>query len=72
MSVAETCCARVLAAGQELCVFLRDVSSIDENGRRLLLRLLEKGVQLRGSGMYTMYVVRQLQNALATRRSTGW
>ena len=71
VGIAETCCIQVLAAGHRLCVFLREVSSVDESGRRLLLRLLEKGARLRGSGLYTTHIVRQLQGILAARRETG-
>lgn len=63
VSVAEACCAQALASGKGLVVFLRDVTAIDEAGRSLLCRLAARGVRLRGSGVYTSYLLRELTRA---------
>lgn len=60
MSVADACCTQALARGKRLLVYLRDVNMIDEAGRSLVCRLAARGVRLRGSGMYTSYLLRQL------------
>jgi hypothetical protein len=38
-------------------LFLRDVSYIDEHGRKLLSRLATKGVELSASGVYSRHIV---------------
>lgn len=42
-------------------LFLRDVSQIDEHGRKLLSRLAARGVQLSASGIYSSYLVGEIQ-----------
>jgi hypothetical protein len=63
VGVAEACCTQALASGKRLVVFLRDVTTIDEAGRSLLCRLAARGVRLRGSGVYTSYLLRELTRA---------
>jgi hypothetical protein len=55
------------AIGQQkpIHLFLRDVSQIDENGRKLLSRLATKGIQLSASGIYSSYVVAEIQREAA-------
>jgi hypothetical protein len=60
VGVAEACCNQALAGGKRLLVLLRDVATIDEAGRSLLRRLAARGVRLRGSGVYTSYLLREL------------
>ena len=43
--------------GKPVHVFLRDVSNIDEHGRRLLARLAVQGVEVSASGLYSSYIV---------------
>ena len=43
--------------GKPVQLFLRDVSNIDEHGRRLLSRLAAQGVRLSASGLYSSYIV---------------
>ena len=69
--VAETCCTQVLASGRRLLIFLRNVSAVDESGRGLLLRLLEKGAGLSGSGLYTEHIVQRLRLMRAARDEAG-
>jgi ABC-type transporter Mla MlaB component len=50
-------------------LFLRNVSHIDEAGHALLCRLAAQGVQLRAAGLYSSYVVTQVQRALSSLQS---
>jgi hypothetical protein len=45
-----------------LRLYLRDVSTIDERGRALLRKLVEKGVGLQASGIYSSYIVDEIQS----------
>jgi hypothetical protein len=45
-------------------LFLRDVSHIDETGQALLFRLAAQGMELSAAGIYSSYVVIQIQLAL--------
>ena len=42
-------------------LFLRDVSHIDDSGRKLLSRLARNGVELTASGVYSSYVVDEIR-----------
>ncbi len=42
-------------------LFLRDVSHIDDAGRKLLSRLARNGVKLTASGVYSSYVVDEIR-----------
>jgi hypothetical protein len=52
-------------------LFLRDVSHIDETGHSLLSRLAAEGVELSAAGIYSSYVINQIQHALSCRDSRG-
>lgn len=52
-------------------LFLRDVSHIDETGHWLLSRLAAQGVELSAAGLYSSYVINQIQRALSCRESPG-
>jgi hypothetical protein len=52
-------------------LFLRDVSLIDQTGHSLLFRLAAQGVELSAAGLYSSYVVSQIQRALSFRLSRG-
>ncbi len=52
-------------------LFLRDVSQIDETGHALLSRLGAQGVVLSAAGLYSSYVVTEIQHALRSRQSRG-
>src|ERR1700683_428844 len=45
-------------------LFLRDVYHIDETGHALLSRLAAQGVELSAAGLYSSYVINQIQRAL--------
>jgi ABC-type transporter Mla MlaB component len=50
-------------------LFLRDISHIDETGHSLLSRLAAQGVELSAAGLYSSYVINQIQHALSCRES---
>src|SRR5579862_1685599 len=50
-------------------LFLRNVSHIDDIGHALLARLAAQGVQLSGTGLYSSHVVTEIQLALSSRQS---
>ena len=50
-------------------LFLRNVSHIDEMGHALLSRLAAQGVHLSATGLYSSHVVAEVQLALSSRRS---
>ena len=52
-------------------LFLRDISHIDETGHSLLSRLAAQGVELSAAGLYSSYVINQIQHALRCRKSLG-
>jgi ABC-type transporter Mla MlaB component len=52
-------------------LFLRDVSHIDEAGRALLSRLAAQGVKVSAAGVYSSYVVTEIQRALTSSQSRG-
>jgi len=52
-------------------LFLRNVSHIDETGHALLSRLAAQGIELSADGLYSSYVVSQLQGALRSSESPG-
>lgn len=52
-------------------LFLRDVSHIDETAHSLLSRLAAQGVELSAAGLYSSYIVSQIQLALGARQSRG-
>jgi ABC-type transporter Mla MlaB component len=52
-------------------LFLRDISHIDETGHSLLSRLAAQGVELSAAGLYSSYVINQIQRAQSCRESLG-
>jgi hypothetical protein len=52
-------------------LFLRNISHIDETGHSMLSRLAAQGVELSASGLYSSYVINQIQHALTCRDSPG-
>jgi ABC-type transporter Mla MlaB component len=56
---------------KDVHLFLRDVSHIDETGHSLLFRLAAQGVELSAVGLYSSYVVAEIQRALSARQSRG-
>lgn len=52
-------------------LFLRDISHIDEIGHALLSRLAAQGVEISAVGLYSSYVINQIQRELSCRESGG-
>jgi hypothetical protein len=61
---------QAIREGRAVHLFLRDVSHIDEGGRKLLSRLAAKGVELSASGVYSSYIVAEVSNKRAGRPAT--
>jgi len=57
----ERCCDESIRDKESVRLFLREVSQIDEAGRMLLSRLVARGVELSASGVYTSYIVGEIQ-----------
>ena len=60
----ETCCKQAISKGKPVRLYLRDVSAIDERGWTLLRELAKAGVGLKARGIYSSYVVDEIQSAL--------
>jgi len=50
--------------GRPVHLYLRDVATIDEQGRALLARLASKGVHLRATGVYSSYLVAEINRSV--------
>jgi ABC-type transporter Mla MlaB component len=57
----ERCCDELIRENGSVRLFLREVSQIDEAGRMLLSRLVARGVELNASGVYTSFIVGEIQ-----------
>jgi len=67
----QTCCIQALSKGKPVLLHLRDVSAIDERGRTMLRHLAAEGVDLTANGVYSSYIVEDIQSArLSKRRSS--
>jgi hypothetical protein len=67
----ETSIRKSMEQHKDVHLFLRNVSNIDETGHSLLSRLAAQGVELSAAGLYSSYVVTQIQLALSSRQSPG-
>src|SRR6266446_4188372 len=67
----ETSIRKAILQRQDVHLFLRDVSHIDKTGHLLLSRLAAQGVELSAAGLYSSYVVTEIQHALSSRQSRG-
>jgi hypothetical protein len=56
---------------QHVHLCLRNVSNIDEPGHSMLSRLAAQGVELSAAGLYSSYVVAEIQHAQSSRQSRG-
>ena len=65
----ETCCMQALSKGIGVRLHLRDVSAIDERGQAMLRLLVSQGVGLTANGIYSSYIVGEIQSeCLKSRR----
>ena len=60
INLVEEFCDSAALLGKRVRLHLRDISAIDETGRCLLRRLAQKGIEIRASGIYTSYLVQDL------------
>jgi anti-anti-sigma regulatory factor len=54
--------------GRELVIELRNVTSISEDGKNVLLDLMKAGVRFRSSGVFTRHIMKRLAHKI--RRNT--
>jgi hypothetical protein len=59
----EASCVEALLQGKPVRLYLRDVSAIDERGRTMLRRVAAKGINLSANGIYSAYIVHEIQSA---------
>jgi len=64
----ESCCIQAIEQGKPVRLYLRDVSSIDESGRTMLRHLAAKGINLSANGIYSAYIVHEIESDGAARR----
>ncbi len=62
VDLVEICCIQAISKSKPVLLYLRDVCLIDERGRALLRKLSERGVGLKASGVYSSYVVDEIQS----------
>ncbi len=60
IAAVETCCSQAGSNGKAVQLYLRDVTSVDQDGQKLLTRLAARGIHLIASGVYTSYLVQAL------------
>ena len=64
----QTCCSEALSKGKPVRLHLRDVSAIDERGRTMLRYMAAQGVYLTANGIYSSYIVGDIQSAGLSKR----
>jgi hypothetical protein len=64
----QTCCSEALSKGKPVRLHLRDVSAIDERGRTMLRHLAAEGIDLTANGIYSSYIVGDIQSAGLRKR----
>jgi hypothetical protein len=64
VEVVKTSTDEAIGERKPVHLFLRNVSHIDEQGRTLLTHLAAKGVQLSAAGVYSSYIVEEIQRGL--------
>jgi len=70
IEVVEACCRQAESNGKPVHLLLHDVSTVDEAGLTLLRRLAAKSVRLLARGVYTSYLVQELNlSGTASRNS---
>jgi hypothetical protein len=65
----DNCCDQALRSGKPVHLLLRDVSFIDEAGRRLLSRAAARGICLRANGIYNQYLIRECLAGITGRKT---
>jgi hypothetical protein len=62
VEMVQTCCMEALSKGKPVRLHLRDVSAMDERGRTMLRHLAAAGVDLKANGIYSSYIVDEIQS----------
>jgi hypothetical protein len=62
VDLVEACCIQALSKGMAVRLHLRDVSAIDERGQTMLSFLVSQGVGLAANGIYSSYIVDEIQS----------
>ena len=68
VTIVETCCSQAELTRTPICLYLHDVTTVDQSGMTLLRRLASKGVHLLGRDLYTSYLVEDLNSGEAASR----
>jgi hypothetical protein len=68
IELVEASCIRALSKGTAVRLHLRDVSAIDERGQAMLRLLVSQGVGLTANGVYSSYVVGEIQSECLNNR----
>lgn len=64
----QACCIQALSNGKPVRLHLRDVTAIDGRARAMLGRLAEEGVDVTANGIYSSYIVNEIQSASLSKR----
>ena len=67
----EACCVQALSEGMAVRLHLRDVSAIDERGQTMLRLLVSRGVGLTANGIYSSYIVGEIQSECLSNRGSS-
>ena len=70
VELVEVSCIQAISRLKPVLLYLRDVSLIDERGRALLRKLADQGVGLKASGVYSSYIVDEIQSPRMDARHT--
>ncbi len=69
IAAVETCCHQAGSSGRPVQLYLRDVTSVDQAGQKLLSRLAAAGIDLVATGVYTSYLVQALTSGENTNHN---
>ena len=64
----QSSCMEALSNGRPVRLHLRDVSVIDDLGRTMLRNVAAAGVDLMAHGLYSSYIVDEIQSARLNKR----
>jgi len=64
----QACCMEALAKGKPVRLHLRELSAIDESARQMLRHLAAEGVELTALGIYSSYIVDEIQSTSGKKR----
>jgi len=64
----QTCCIQALSKGKPVRLHLREVCAIDERGHTMLRHLATEGVDMTANGIYSSYIVDDIQSEGSSKR----